>query len=84
MRNSMRFSAGAPALRSAIPGDFRVKKLAPDRLQRGERPFFVRAHQPRISGNIGRQNRREFAGRAHYVGKPAPRRPSVYLATASG
>jgi hypothetical protein len=32
--------------------DFRIAKLAPDRLQRGERAFFVLAHQARIAGDI--------------------------------
>ena len=69
---------------AAVLGDLGVDQFAPDRLQRRERAFLVGAHQPRIADDIGRQNRREFAGRAHYVGNPAPRRPSVYLATASG
>ena len=33
--------------------DLGIRQLAPDRLQRAERPFLVRPHQQRITGNIG-------------------------------
>src|SRR5271163_2429388 len=34
-----------------------IGQLTPDRLQRNERAFLVRAHQPRISRDIGHQDR---------------------------
>jgi hypothetical protein len=39
--------------------DSRVCKLASQLLQRGEGAFLIRPHQPRITGDVGRQNRRE-------------------------
>src|SRR5204863_3413954 len=44
---------------AAVLGNLRVAEFAPDRLQCRERPFLVRAHQPRIAGDIGRQYRRQ-------------------------
>jgi hypothetical protein len=40
-------------------GNLGVDQLAPDRLQRRERPLLVLAHQPRIARDIGRQHRRQ-------------------------
>jgi hypothetical protein len=40
---------------------FGVAELAADRLERGERALLVGAHQPRIPGDIGRQDRRQPA-----------------------
>src|SRR6516225_11961286 len=40
-------------------GDFGIAEFAANRTQRRERALFVRAHQPRIAGNIDRQNRRQ-------------------------
>jgi hypothetical protein len=45
---------------AAVLLDLRVAQLAADRFQRGERAFLVRTHQPRISGNIGGQDRGEW------------------------
>jgi hypothetical protein len=42
----------------AMLGDLGVAQLAPYRLQRGERAFFVGAHQPRIAGDIDRHDGR--------------------------
>ena len=44
---------------AAVLVDLGVDQLAPNRLQRRERAFLVRAHQPRIAGDIGRQDRRQ-------------------------
>ena len=51
MRNSMR--------PHAMLGDFRIAELTANRTQRRERALFVLAHQPRIAGDIDRQNRRQ-------------------------
>ena len=40
-------------------------KLAAQRLEAFERPFLVGAHQPRIAGHIGGENRGEAADRRH-------------------
>jgi hypothetical protein len=50
-----------------VLGDLRVAQLAPDRLQRGERAFLVRPHQPRPAGDIGGEDRHEAACRDHAV-----------------
>src|SRR6516164_6004325 len=63
--------------------DLGIRDLTADRLQRGERPFLVRPHQPRIAGDIGGKDRGETAGLAHPSGKPALRRPSTYSARRS-
>jgi hypothetical protein len=39
--------------------DLRVGEFAPNCFQRGERPLLVRAHQPRIAGDIGGENGRQ-------------------------
>ena len=39
--------------------DLRVAEFAPDRFQRGERAFVVLGAQPRVPGNICRQDRRQ-------------------------
>jgi hypothetical protein len=39
-------------------GDRWVHQRLPKRLELGERPFLVAAHQKAITGNIRRQNRR--------------------------
>ena len=44
---------------AAVLFNLRVCKLAPKELQRGERSFLIRPHQPRIAGDVGRQDRRE-------------------------
>ena len=44
---------------AAMLRDLGIDEFAPDRLQRRERAFLVVAHQPRIAGDIGRQNRRQ-------------------------
>ena len=46
---------------AAVLGDHRVGEFAPDRLEGGKRALLVLAHQPRVSGDIGRQNRRQPA-----------------------
>jgi hypothetical protein len=48
------------------------------------RAFLVGAHQPQITDDIGRKDRSESTDRACYSGKPAWRRPVVYLAQSSG
>ena len=40
-------------------GDFRVDQFTANRAQRRQGALFVLAHQPRIAGDIGRQDRRE-------------------------
>ena len=44
---------------AAMLGDLGVDQFAAERLQRRERAFLVRAHQPRVAGDIGRQDRRQ-------------------------
>ena len=39
-------------------GDFRIGQFASNRTQRRERALFVRAHQPRIAGDIGGETER--------------------------
>src|SRR6266700_1873968 len=57
MRNSMRRSAGT------------LGDLAPEDLQRGKCAFLIRAHRTRITGDVGRQDRREPVKR-HAIGTP--------------
>ena len=38
-------------------GDLGIAKLSADRAQRGERALLVFAHQPRITGDIDREDR---------------------------
>ena len=42
-------------------GDLRLDQIAAQRLQTFERAFLVRPHQPRIPGDIGRQDRGKTA-----------------------
>ena len=53
--------AVAGRLDDATPmfGDFGIAEFAANRTQCRERALFVRAHQPRIAGDIDRQDRRE-------------------------
>jgi hypothetical protein len=44
---------------AAVFLDLGVAQLAPNCLQRGERTFLIRAHQPRIAGDIDCHNRRQ-------------------------
>ena len=44
---------------AAVLGDLRVAELASDRPQCGEGTLLVRFRQPRVAGDIGRQDRRE-------------------------
>jgi hypothetical protein len=46
---------------AAVFGNLRVAQLAPDRAQGGESALFVRLHQPRVTGNVSRENRGEPA-----------------------
>ena len=46
-------------------GDFRIEKLAAQRLEAFEHAFFVRPHQPRIPRHIGGENCGEAADRRH-------------------
>ncbi len=39
--------------------DLEIGDLAPEDLQRGKCAFLIRAHQTRITGDVGRQDRRE-------------------------
>ena len=50
---------------AVVLGDLEVAQLAPDRLQRRKRALLVGAHQPRIAGDIGGQDRGEAAGSGH-------------------
>src|SRR5580704_6629277 len=61
---------------AAVLGDFRIEKLAAQRLEAFERAFLVRPHQPRIPRHIGGEDRGEPAGRDHASGTPALRKPS--------
>ena len=45
----------------AMPGDTGIDQLAPARLELGERAFLVSAHQARIAGDIGGNDRRHLA-----------------------
>ena len=40
-------------------GDFGIGEFTPNRTQRRERALLVLAHQPRIAGDIDRQNGRQ-------------------------
>ena len=44
---------------TAMLGDFGIAEFAANRTQRRESALFVRAHQPRIAGDIDRQNGRQ-------------------------
>ena len=63
---------------AAVLLDLRVGKLAPQRLQRGESAFLVRAHQPRIAGDIGGENGGQLAFDAFrsQSGTPQPHGPN--------
>ena len=50
---------------AAMLFDLRVAQLAADRLQRGERAFLVRPHEPGIAHDIGGQDRSETSGYGH-------------------
>ena len=69
---------------TAMLGDFGIDELTADRMQCRESTLFVRAHQPRIAGDISGQDRSEAAGRAHSSGNPALRRPVTTSSTISG
>jgi hypothetical protein len=45
---------------AAMPGDQPVDDRA-GRLQPSHRPRLVRAHQPAVAGDVGRENRRELS-----------------------
>jgi hypothetical protein len=57
---------------SAVDGDRRIDEIAAQRAQPRQRAVFVRAGQPAIANDIGRQHRREFAGLAHRARSPSP------------
>jgi hypothetical protein len=65
-------------------GEFRIEELVTQRLEVFERAFLVRPHQPRITGDIGGEDRGETASCSHSSGSPALRRPSRYMASTSG
>jgi hypothetical protein len=44
---------------SAVLVDQRIDQFTPMALENGERPFLVRAHQPRIADDIGAEDRRQ-------------------------
>jgi len=53
--------------------DFGIGEFTANRMQRRERALFVRAHQPRIAGDIGRQNGRQSSldpRSAHLASRP--------------
>jgi len=52
----------------------RVDELAAMRLQAVERPFLVRAHQPRVARHIGGKDRGETALDGLFHGLPLPSR----------
>jgi hypothetical protein len=61
--------------------DLGIGELTPQLLQRGERPLFIRPHQPRVASHIGGEDRGETAGLARDVlcdiGSTINRRPSA-------
>ena len=60
---------------AAVFGDFRIEKLAAQRLEAFERAFLVRPHQPRIPGHISGEDCGETTGLAHVSSPIARRRP---------
>jgi hypothetical protein len=50
---------------AVMRGNFRIGDRAPQLGQRGVRALLVRAHQPRIPGHIGGEDRGETAGSGH-------------------
>ena len=56
-----------------VLGDLRVAQFATDLLQPVECPLLVFAHQTRIAGEIGREDRGEAAGGGHFSNTPALR-----------
>ena len=44
---------------AAVLGDQWIDQFAPIAFEGGEGSFFVRAHQPRISGDVGAEDRRQ-------------------------
>ena len=60
---------------SLMSGDLRVDHLSAQRLEPAECPLLLGFDQPRISRDIGRQDRRETAGLAHFASPAAKRRP---------
>ena len=44
---------------AAVLGDQRIDQLAPIAFENGEGSFLVCAHQPRIAGDIGAEDRRQ-------------------------
>jgi hypothetical protein len=48
-----------------VLGDFRIEKLATQRLEAFERAFLVCPHQPRIPCHIGGEDRGKAAGCRH-------------------
>src|SRR5439155_14817850 len=44
---------------TVVLGDLRIDQFTTDRFQRGEIPFLVLAHQPRVARAIGSEDRRE-------------------------
>src|SRR5215831_18621566 len=64
---------------TAMLGDFGIAEFTANRTQRRERTLFVRAHQPRIAGDIDRQDGRQPALDPPFThsGSPAARQASV-------
>ncbi len=46
---------------AAMPGDAGIDQIAPARFEPSERPFLVRAHQARIAGDVGSDDRGHLA-----------------------
>src|SRR4029077_1439418 len=53
-----------------VLSDLRINELTAQRLEAFERTFLVRPHQPRISRDIGGEDRGKTAGRGHNSGTP--------------
>jgi hypothetical protein len=58
-------------------GNLRMDQLAAQCLEPAERAFLVGAHQPRIAGDVGRENGGEAAARAHPLLPAAKRSPDI-------
>src|SRR6516164_3645613 len=68
---------------ASVLSDPRVDGFGAQRLEPAESALFVGFDQPRIAGDIGREDRRETPGLAH-PSQPALRRPSSIWAWSSG
>jgi hypothetical protein len=65
--------------------DLGIAQLPPDRLQCRERAFLVLAHQPRVAGDVGRQDRCEppLDPFLRHRRRPSPRATAYYARVAA-